>query len=190
MVKYNTVERDTRKRLRQQLDDSDSHTTKESVDAMGDLSEIRLKWAEEKDVASIVGLVLELAEFERELESVKLSEEQMKRDLCDKHFVCVIAQNEREEAVGMALCHNRYSTWDGLCVHLEDLYVKPDYRQRGIGRLLIEACVKYTHGLGCKRLCWEVLDWNTNGTSKIRSLSPFPHFDWGVVCQDQRPAQY
>jgi GNAT superfamily N-acetyltransferase len=129
---------------------------------MGDLSEIRLKWAEEKDVASIVGLVLELAEFERELESVKLSEEQMKRDLCDKHFVCVIAQNEREEAVGMALCHNRYSTWDGLCVHLEDLYVKPDYRQRGIGRLLIEACVKYTHGLGCKRLCWEVLDWNTN----------------------------
>ena len=70
----------------------------------------------------------------------------------------------------MALCHNRYSTWDGLCVHLEDLYVKPDYRQRGIGRLLIEACVKYTHGLGCKRLCWEVLDWNTNGTSKIQPL--------------------
>ena len=64
--------------------------------------------------------------------------------------------NEDQEAVGMALLHNRYSTWDGLCVHLEDLYVKPEHRSAGVGKRLIECCVKHARETGSRRLCWEV----------------------------------
>ena len=48
--------------------------------------------------------------------------------------------------------------------------MQQEYRQRGIGTLLIECCVKYTHSLGCKRLCWEVLDWNENAIRFYKKL--------------------
>ena len=138
---------------------------------------VRLRWAQEEDVGSILELVRELAEFEKELNSVTLTEEKMKVDLKERHFVCILAEDTSQEesggdpfAVGMALCHTRYSTWDGLCMHLEDLYVKPEHRGKGIGRLLIEACVKYTNDLKCKRLCWEVLDWNTRAIDFYKGL--------------------
>jgi len=134
-----------------------------------------LRWAEwqrEGDIASICALVRELAEFEKELHSVKLTPDQMREDLKAGHFVCLLATKEGDaaEAVGMALCHTRYSTWDGLCMHLEDLYVKTECRGQGLGRLLIEACVKYTQLQGLRRLCWEVLDWNADAIAFYRGL--------------------
>ena len=69
----------------------------------------------------------------------------------------------------LLLTHHHHRR-EGLCLHLEDLYVQQEYRQRGIGTLLIECCVKYTHSLGCKRLCWEVLDWNENAIRFYKKL--------------------
>jgi len=122
--------------------------------------DLTFRWATEKDAGAILGLVRELAEFEKELDKVKTTEADFARDLSLGHFVCVLAVvNERDtdqEAVGMALLHNRYSTWDGLCVHLEDLYVKPEHRSAGVGKRLIECCVKHARETGSRRLCWEV----------------------------------
>ena len=118
---------------------------------------VTFRWATEKDAGAILGLVRELAEFEKELDKVKTTEIDFARDLSLGHFVCVLAVvNERDQAVGMALMHNRYSTWDGLSVHLEDLYVKPEHRSAGVGKRLIECCVKHARETGSRRLCWEV----------------------------------
>ena len=118
--------------------------------------DVTFRWATEKDAGAILGLVRELAEFEKELDKVKTTEIDFARDLSLGHFVCVLAVVNEREAVGMALLHNRYSTWDGLCVHLEDLYVKPEHRSAGVGKRLIECCVKHARETGSRRLCWEV----------------------------------
>ena len=117
------------------------------------------RWATEKDAGAILGLVRELTEFEKELDKVKTTEADFARDLSLGHFVCVLAvvnEKDTDQAVGMALLHNRYSTWDGLCVHLEDLYVKPEHRLAGVGKRLIECCVKHARETGRRRLCGEV----------------------------------
>ena len=122
--------------------------------------DVTFRWATEKDAGVILGLVRELAEFEKELDKVKTTEADFARDLSLGHFVCVLAvvyeRDTKDQAVGMALMHNRYSTWDGRCVHLEDLYVKPEHRSAGVGKRLIECCVKHARETGSRRLCWEV----------------------------------
>ena len=62
--------------------------------------------------------------------------------------------------VAFALTYFAYSTWKGVCLYLEDIYVEPDYRGRGIGMALIRQCVEFAHGHGCQRVMWQALDWN------------------------------
>ena len=60
----------------------------------------------------------------------------------------------------MALFFHNYSTWEGLGIYLEDLYVRPDFRGRGIGTQLIRGVAKVAQERGCARLQWQVIDFN------------------------------
>ena len=64
-------------------------------------------------------------------------------------------------SVGFALTYFSYSTWKGLCLYLEDIYVEPAWRAHGLGMALIEQCVELAHSRGCQRVAWQALDWNT-----------------------------
>lgn len=111
----------------------------------------------------MVQLIRELAEYEREPESAIATEEDLLRDGFDTPrplFQCLIAEWNGEPAA-FALFFTNYSTWHGRPgIHLEDLFVRPYARARGIGKALLRAVAREAVAGGCTRLNWHVLDWN------------------------------
>jgi len=110
------------------------------------------------DIPSIIGLIKELAIFEKAADKMRNSVEQMKQE--QDYFDCFVAENEEGEIVGIALYFFAYYTWVGKSLYLDDLYIKPDYRGSKIGTQLLKEIFKIAKTNNCKRLRWQVLDWN------------------------------
>jgi len=113
------------------------------------------------DMPAVLELIKELAAFEREPDAVVVTVEDLINDGFGKNplFKTFIAEYQGE-IVGMALFYNRYSTWKGKTIHLEDLIVKEDKRQFGIGKALYDSVLKYALNENVRRVEWVVLDWN------------------------------
>ncbi|PVX49294.1 diamine N-acetyltransferase [Balneicella halophila] len=119
---------------------------------------ITIRKANEKDFFAILSLVKELATFEKALEKVTNSVEQMKNE--KDFFQCYVAENDKNEIVGMALYFFAYYTWVGKSLYLDDLYVKESYRGKKIGTKLLKKIFKIAKKENCKRVRWQVLNWN------------------------------
>ena len=134
------------------------------------------------DVPAMVGLIRDLADYERALTEVRVSEDDLTAALfgpAPAVFAHVAVVDD--EVVGLALWFRSFSTWLGRAgVYLEDLFVAPSARGRGLGRRLLVAlageCVE--HGYG--RLEWSVLDWNTPAQGFYRSVGAVPMEEWTV----------
>ena len=116
-----------------------------------------------QDVPEILSLIRELAAYERAPLAVRATEADLLRDGFgpSPRFYALMALVEGEMA-GMALYFYNWSTWEGQPgIHLEDLFVRPVFRGRGIGRALLEAVAAVAVENGCGRLQWDVLEWNT-----------------------------
>jgi len=132
----------------------------------GESFKVRLAVAD--DCEDIVRLIKELAEFEKMQDQVHMTAEKFRQDGFGKHsyFQCLVAESVHSEPstrsplVGYALFFDRYSTWEGRCIFLEDLYVSPACRQRGIGWTLFKGVVKIAHDEGYHRVEFNVLAWN------------------------------
>ncbi|XP_040271310.1 thialysine N-epsilon-acetyltransferase-like isoform X2 [Bufo bufo] len=120
----------------------------------------------------------ELAEYEKLQDQVKNTAEGLRRDGFGSAplFRCLVVQGEDEDQraagprlVGYALSFFIYSTWEGRSLHLEDLYIMPEYRGKGIGSKLFSAVAESCLSLGCSRLQLSVLDWNHTAISFYRS---------------------
>lgn len=122
-------------------------------------------------------LICGLAEYEREPDAVEVTVDQLSSDYSEKRFEVILAENT-SGVVGMALYYPRYSTWKGTFLHLEDLFVLPEYRGAGIGRLLLEAVVYHSREIGALRMGWEVLDWNTPAVKFYESLGADIEKQW------------
>ncbi|MFM1884160.1 MAG: hypothetical protein RL168_344 [Bacteroidota bacterium] len=140
--------------------------------------DVSLRWAENSDFPEILGLIQELAEFERAPQEVTLTLEQLVADHAAGHFVCILAESATRGILGMALCHTRYSTWKGLTAHLEDLIVKEAYRGQGFGRRLLEASMQWALSISAQRLHWEVLDWNQPAIDFYEGVGAHVLRDW------------
>lgn len=111
----------------------------------------------------MLALVKELAVFEKEPEAVIVTEEEMLRDgFGDRPLWFGWVAEAGPQLLGMALCYDRYSTWKGRCLYLEDIVVTASARGQGVGELLFRRCVR--HGVEHKYnwMRWQVLDWNTD----------------------------
>ena len=144
------------------------------------MTTIRAACAE--DAALILAFVRELAEYEREPGAVKLTEAELVRDGFpgaggERYFECLIAE-EDGEAAGMALFFPVYSTWRGRALHLEDLFVRPRFRGRGIGKALLTKVAALAVGRECALLLWHVLDWNEPAIEFYKSLGATALEDW------------
>ena len=121
---------------------------------------ITIRKAERKDLSAILGLVTELAVFEKEPEAVTASLEDYQKafdkGLIFGHVACLDS-----EVVGMTLCYEAWSTWKGKMMYLDDFYVKQDHRSKGIGDMLFNALVQDSKDRNCILIKWQVLDWNT-----------------------------
>lgn len=143
----------------------------------------RLRFADSSDAATILRLVRELATYEREPDAVQATEDDLRVQLEDpqRPFECVIAEVDEADpfAVGFALFFHNYSTWRGRRgLYLEDLYVDPQWRGRGIGKLLLQALAGIAVARGCPRMEWSVLDWNRPAIDFYEALGARPMSKW------------
>lgn len=127
-----------------------------------------------------MGLVHDLAEYERSPGSVLLQPDQL-RDALFSAAPTVFAHVAEEDGrlLGMAIWFLNFSTWTGRNgIYLEDLYVRPEERARGIGRALIARLAAIAHQSGYGRIDWSVLDWNEPAIRFYRSLGAEPLDEW------------
>jgi GNAT superfamily N-acetyltransferase len=139
----------------------------------------RIRLATPSDIPLMHSLVHALAEFEREPHSVEITEEQLLRDGFGAHpyYECLIAEEDGVPA-GFALYFPIYSTWQGPSLHLEDLFVLPEVRGRGVGKALLNQVAAAAVKRGCARLQWDVLDWNQPAIDFYHSIGATMLGDW------------
>jgi len=134
--------------------------------------ETTIRSAKPADVGQILAFIRALATFERAPDAVVATEEGLLRDGFGPQpfFSCLIAEHNGRPA-GFALYFYNYSTWMGRPgIYLEDLFVLPEFRGRGIGKALLQRVAAIAVEKGCRRLQWEVLDWNTPAIEFYRAM--------------------
>ena len=149
--------------------------------------EYTIRNAEAKDMSQVLGLIQELASFEKEENAVEVTVDDLVRDGFGEVplFHCFVAESNTK-IVGMALIYNRYSTWKGPIIHLEDLVVAESMRGSGLGTALLDEVVKYGAQKGVKRINWEVLDWNDPAIGFYEKKGAKVLRDWDVVHLDEK----
>ena len=138
------------------------------------------------DMPQVLRLIKELAVFEKEPNAVKITVDTLIKEGFGENplFTCFVAEVE-EEIIGMALVYNRFSTWKGRSIHLEDLVVNADLRGKGIGKALYAEVIQYAVNRNVKRLEWVVLDWNKNAIDFYESSGAKLLKDWHLVQMDE-----
>ncbi len=134
------------------------------------------------DVPAVVGLVRELAEYEKARHEARMTEDQLSAALFgDSRALFGHVAVADEQVVGMALWFLNFSTWRGTHgVYLEDLYVQPQHRGSGLGRELLRTLADVCVQRGYDRLEWSVLDWNTPSIDFYRAAGAVPMDEWTV----------
>ncbi|XP_044273215.1 thialysine N-epsilon-acetyltransferase-like isoform X2 [Varanus komodoensis] len=132
-------------------------------------AEASIRACRPEDCADVARLIRELAEFENLSDQVKISEQGLREDgfSQDPFYKCVVAEVPPEcrskaghTLVGYGLYFFTYSTWKGRNIYVEDLYVMPEFRGKGIGKKLMSAIAKIGLDRGCTQMRLAVLDWN------------------------------
>jgi GNAT superfamily N-acetyltransferase len=142
----------------------------------------RISAAREADVPLILEMIRELADFERMAHEVTATETDLRQSLfgAERAAEAIVAW-EGTEARGFALFFHNFSTFLGRRgLYLEDLYVRPTARGRGIGRLLLARLASIAAERGCGRMEWSVLDWNQGAIRFYRGLDARPMDEWTV----------
>lgn len=122
-----------------------------------------IRRAEVRDVPAMLALVRELAVFERAPNEVTVTEDHMRDAGFGKDPVWVgwVAEVD-DDIVGMAVCYERYSTWKGRRLYLEDIIVTESARGHRVGEMLIKQCAAYAVEQNYSGMLWQVLDWNVD----------------------------
>ena len=144
--------------------------------------DVSLRLANEDDVPVILNFIKELAEYEKLSHEVLVNEEKLKKTLFgDNKFAEVIIADYKNEPAGFALFFHNYSTFLGKPgIYLEDLFVKPHLRGKGIGKILLAYLGKLALERDCGRIEWAVLDWNEPALKFYKNLGAKPMDEWTV----------
>lgn len=142
--------------------------------------EIRIVQATAVDVPAILELIRGLADYEKLSDQVTATEDQLRDTLFGtRPGADVLLAYADRECAGFALFFPNYSTFLAKPgIFLEDLYVKPAWRGKGIGRTLLVRIAQIARERGCGRLEWEVLDWNEPSIGFYKSLGAVPMDEW------------
>lgn len=144
-----------------------------------------------QDMKAVLGLIQELAEFEKEPDAVLITVEDLIRDGFESNplFHVFVAEVEAE-IVGIALYYYRYSTWKGKTIHLEDLVVKDKMRGTGVGYALYSEIIKQGKKDNVRRIEWNVLDWNTPAIAFYEKSGAKVLDEWRVAQMDEAAINY
>ena len=151
------------------------------------MNKILIRKAEKSDMASVLDLIMELADFEREPKSVSINVNDLINDgFCDNpKFRCLVAETKKK-VVGMAIFYGRYSTWKGKTLHLEDLIVKKEFRGHGIGKQLYKQFIEIAKEEEVRRAEWVALDWNVSAIKFYENSGAKVLNDWKTIQIDKK----
>ncbi len=132
------------------------------------------------DVPVIAKLIRDLAEYERLTHAVVLDEERLRTHLfSSRPYAEVLLAEDAGAVVGFALFFHTYSTFAGKpCIYLEDLFVEPACRGKGLGKALLRAIAKLAIERDCCRLEWSVLNWNEPSINFYKAMGAKPMDEW------------
>ena len=145
-------------------------------------ADFAIRRARRDDRDLIFAFIRELAEYEKLLDQVDATAADVERDLFGPapRVFCDIAEADGAPA-GFALWFYNYSTFRGRHgLWLEDLFVRPEFRGRGIGKALLANLAKRAVAENCSRVEWSVLDWNEPSIAFYKSLGAMPMNDWTI----------
>lgn len=141
---------------------------------------ISLRTARPEDADTILNFIRALALYEREPDAVRVDAATLRAQMSAQPapFECLLAEYDGK-AAGFALFFHTYSTWRGKQgIWLEDLFVLPELRGRGVGKALLKAVAAIARERDCARFEWSVLDWNQPAIDFYRSLGAIPMSEW------------
>ena len=129
---------------------------------------VTIRKIEESDYLVLISLFKEFALFEKLPEKMTNSVEQMLRE--KEYFTGFVALNDADEIVGYATYFFGYYTWIGKSLYMDDLYVRPNFRGAGVGTKLINEVITFAKAENCKKLRWQVSEWNQPAIDFYKSL--------------------
>ncbi len=135
-----------------------------------------LREASEDDFPAVLTLIKELADFEKSPEKVTNTAELMKKE--KDLFRCFVAETEDHRIIGMALYFFAYFTWVGKSLYLDDLYISKDFRRHHIGSALLGKIFETARAQDCKRVRWQVLNWNYSAIELYRKCGAEIDDEW------------
>jgi GNAT superfamily N-acetyltransferase len=144
--------------------------------------ELQICIAGEEDLSLILSFIKDLAEYERLSHLVVATEESLRQTLFgERRYAEVIIGYYEGEPACFALFFHNYSTFLGKPgIYLEDLFVRPEYRRKGFGKIMLARLAKIAVERNCGRLEWSVLDWNRPAIEFYESLGAVAMTDWTV----------
>ncbi len=145
------------------------------------LENFKLRFAEEEDVSLILSFIRELADYEGMLMEVVATEDILRESLFGRKMAEVIIGELDDQPVGFALFFHNFSTFLGRPgLYLEDLYVKPEVRGKGLGKIILSFLAKLALDRNCGRLEWWCLDRNESSIKFYKQQGAIPMDDWTV----------
>ena len=158
---------------------------------MAAIQPLRIVPATESDVPLVFEFIRELAKYEKLLDRVEATEGRLRETLfADKPAAECVLGYSGDQAVGFALFYYTYSTFAGLPgLYLEDLFVRPEARGRGFGRMLLQYLARLAKKKGCWRIEWAVLHWNKSAIGFYESLGAVPMDEWAVYRLSGKPLE-
>ena len=143
-------------------------------------SNFMIRPAAESDAATIFSLINELADYERLTHEVVATEDDIRRSLFgERPFAEALIGEYEKTPISFALFFYNFSTFIGKPgIYLEDLYVKPEYRSKGFGRMMLVHIARLALKRNCGRFEWSVLHWNTPAIATYDKLNAKPMKEW------------
>ncbi|WP_205623399.1 GNAT family N-acetyltransferase [Desulfosporosinus sp. HMP52] len=145
------------------------------------LANFKLRFAKAEDIPLILSFIKELADYEKMLDQVVATEEILRESLFELKKAEILIGEYEDRPVAFALFFHNFSTFLGRPgIYLEDLYVKPEMRGKGIGKIILSQLAKIAIERKCGRLEWWCLDWNEPSIEFYKSKGAVPMEDWTV----------
>ena len=137
------------------------------------------RYAGREDCALILDFIKDLAEYERMSDQVVADESMLEDWIFDRQRAEVLFVMDEGRELGFALFFHNFSTFLGRAgIYLEDLFVRPEHRGRGCGKVLLKKLAAIAVERGCGRFEWSCLDWNTPSIEFYKSMGALPMEGW------------
>ena len=149
------------------------------------------RFAGREDTSLILFFIKELAAYEKMLSKVVATEQMLEEWIFDEKKAEVLFVMADGKEVGFALFFHNFSTFLGRAgIYLEDLFILPEYRRRGLGKALLKKLAQLAVERGCGRMEWWCLDWNQPGIDFYTKLGALPMNEWTVYRLSGKSLEY